>query len=238
MKARIAIVIAIGTLGLVGANEALALPNPPVQLAPTNGQPFTAGSDTITFQAQINPLPLTPPAFMDFYVSRGTPTFDSTGVMTNWIDHLHGGPTSGDPSIYAATTTTDMNWPDVPGTYQWQAVYYDCTQDPDCFNESATTFSFIIVPRSPSSVSPSNPPNTHFTAHPPHKTHKRKLTFSFKSDVAGATFQCLYAQGWSKCTSPHTFRHLKPGRFRFQVKAIVNGVEDPTPASWFFKVLP
>ena len=48
----------------------------------------------------------------------------------------------------------------------------------------------------------------------------------------------LYAQGWTKCTSPHVFRHLKPGRFRFQVKAILNGVEDPTPASWFFKVLP
>jgi hypothetical protein len=80
-------------------------------------------------------------------------------------------------------------------------------------------------------------PNTFLNRHPPHRTHKRKVTFRFSSNMAGAKFRCLYAQGWQPCRSPHTFRHLKPGRYRFQAQAVVNGVPDPSPASWTFRVL-
>jgi hypothetical protein len=80
-------------------------------------------------------------------------------------------------------------------------------------------------------------PNTILNRHPPHRTHKRKVTFRFSSNMSSAKFRCLYAQGWQPCRSPHTFRHLKPGRYRFQAQAVVNGVPDPTPASWTFRVL-
>jgi IPT/TIG domain len=80
-------------------------------------------------------------------------------------------------------------------------------------------------------------PNTFLNRHPPHRTHKRKVTFRFSSNMSSAKFRCLYAQGWQPCRSPHTFRHLKPGRYRFQAQAVVNGVPDPTPASWTFRVL-
>ena len=79
-------------------------------------------------------------------------------------------------------------------------------------------------------------PNTFITQHPKHRTHKRHVAFAFSSDTPGVSYQCLYAEGWAKCGSPHVFRHLTPGRYRFQVKAIVNGVGDPTPASWTFRV--
>jgi hypothetical protein len=79
-------------------------------------------------------------------------------------------------------------------------------------------------------------PDTFLTHRPKHRTHRRKVAFAFSSDMPGVSYQCFYAQGWADCSSPHTFRHLKPGRYKFQVKAIGSGVEDPTPASWTFRV--
>jgi hypothetical protein len=230
MRAPLAIVIAIGTLGLVAATEALGDSIPPTQVSPADQVSFTAPADQIVFQA--SPPTGVTPTYMDFYISRDT-AVDSTGVFSNFIDHIHGGPSS-----YAARPSSDVNWPDRPGTYYWQAVYHDCAQAPmDCFNESTTTRSFTINPRPASTVGPGNEPNTFLTRRPRHRTHKRKVTFAFSSDVAGAHFRCLYAEGWSHCRSPHTFRHLKPGRYKFKARAVVNGVKDPTPASWVFKVL-
>jgi IPT/TIG domain len=82
-----------------------------------------------------------------------------------------------------------------------------------------------------------NAPDTFLTHHPRHHTHKRQVSFAFDSNMDGAQFQCLFAQGWAKCRSPHVFRHLKPGRYRFMAEAIVNGVADPTPASFTFRIL-
>jgi hypothetical protein len=233
MRARLAIVVAFATLGLVVATEALA-DNPPAQLLPADGASFTASGVQIVFQASINPLPAPAPAHMDFYISKD-PQVDANGVLANWFNNFRGNPT-GDPMIYAAGTSSDVNWPNIPDTYYWQAVYFDCGVDPDCFNES-TTRSFTITPRPASSVGSGSEPETFLTHHPRHRTHKRKVAFAFSSDVAGAHFQCFYAKGWAKCKSPHIFRHLETGRYRFQTRAVVNGVEDPDPASWVFKVL-
>jgi hypothetical protein len=79
-------------------------------------------------------------------------------------------------------------------------------------------------------------PNTFIDRHPHHRIHKRKVAFTFSSDVTGVTYKCLYAAGWTKCHSPLTFRHLRPGRYRFKVEAVVNGVADPTPATFTFRV--
>ncbi|MDQ2940538.1 MAG: IPT/TIG domain-containing protein, partial [Actinomycetota bacterium] len=87
----------------------------------------------------------------------------------------------------------------------------------------------VVVPKAIS-------PNTFLTHHPKHRIHKRQVAFAFSSDMPGVSYQCFYAHGWADCNSPQTFRHLKPGRYQFRVKAIVNGVEDPTPASWTFRV--
>jgi hypothetical protein len=234
LRARLTIVIAIGTLGLAAAPEAIA-ENPPTQILPADGASFTAPADQLVFQASTNQVPA--PTYMDFYISRGT-AVDAMGVLSSFIDHFHGGATSGDPTLFAANPGSDTSWPDRPGTYYWQAVYYDCmTGGPDCLNQSTTTRSFTINPRPASTVGTGSEPNTFLNRRPRHRTHKRKVTFAFSSDVAGAHFRCLYAEGWSHCRSPHTFRHLKPGRYKFKAQAVVNGVKDLTPASWVFKVL-
>jgi len=80
-------------------------------------------------------------------------------------------------------------------------------------------------------------PNTFITHHPKHRTHHRKVSFAFSSNVQGASFQCFYANGWAKCKSPHVFHHLSPGRYKFKVRSKVNGVEDKTPASFVFRIL-
>lgn len=230
MSVRLAIVVAVAVVALAFAAEALA-EDPPTQVLPADGASFTAQPGQITLEASTDASP----SLMDFYISKDTQV-DSNGVLANWFDHFRGGPTSGDPTLYAGAPSADVLWPTTPGTYYWQAVYFDCTTGgPDCFNQSSIR-TLTITPLSPYTPG-ANAPNTFLTHHPRHRTHKRKVTFTFRSNVAGASFRCLYAAGWANCRSPHIFRHLKPGRYRFEAQAVVNGVEDPTPASWIFKVL-
>jgi hypothetical protein len=238
MRARLAIVVAIATLGLVVATDALA-DNPPTQVLPADGASFTSPADQLIFQT-LTPAGANPsPNRVDFYVSKDN-LHDSNRVLANWFDHLRGNPTTDNPMLYAASPSSDVNWPDRPDTYYWQAVYRDCVQagpySLDCLNISGTQ-SFKINPRPASTVGRGSEPKTFLDFHPRHRTHKRKVKFAFSSDVIGANFQCFYAKGWAACKSPHIFRHLEPGRFRFQTRAVVNGVEDPSPASWFFRVL-
>jgi hypothetical protein len=96
---------------------------------------------------------------------------------------------------------------------------------------------FTINPLPASAVTDPSQVETFLNKKPRHRTHHRKIKFAFSSNVDGAKFQCLFAQGWEKCRSPHVFRHLRPGRFKFEVRAVVNGIKDPDPAIWFFRVL-
>lgn len=82
--------------------------------------------------------------------------------------------------------------------------------------------------------------------------HKRaRVSFRFGSPDAGARFQCrvkrLPKQGTRKamaskaakfkgCKSPRSYR-LKPGRYRFEVRAVLAGVPDRTPAKRSFRVV-
>jgi hypothetical protein len=230
MRARLAIVVTVASIALALASEAVA--DAPFQEGPADGAVFTAG-DNITFAARVtsgaNPG-------MDFYVSRDASTNPPpNGILTNWFDHFRGSQASGDPTLYTASTSSDDGWPSKPGTYYWQAVQ-DCAAVPLCDTASQPR-SFVINAKPASSVGPGNEPKTFLKRHPKHKTHQRTVRFSFYSDVKGAHFQCLFALGWKKCKSPHVFRDLKPGRYQFKVRAVVNGVKDPSAAVWFFKVL-
>jgi hypothetical protein len=282
---------------------------------------------------------------MDFYISRDDQA-GSDGVLLNAFDIFQAGPV-GDPTVYTADPGSDVNWPNKPGTYYWQAVYHVCANaDPNCFGpirslivdplpppaqvspkDGATipfagrrTFSMHDVPsyshdgtrlliefsRSterapdgtfvhpkliarPDSVGggvyeydfvrpftehpgvyhwiverfdcaaepdpdcyvtsdevrsftvdgppPGAVPNTLLKRHPGHRTRKRRIRFSFRSNLPGASFQCFYTGGWTSCRSPETFRHLKRGRYRFKVRAVLDGKKDPTPAKWLFRVV-
>jgi hypothetical protein len=338
VRARLAIVAAVGGLALTGVPEALA---DPIPLAPADGTAFTARADQITFRASTAVSPS--PGRIDFYISKVNET-GSDGVLSSPIDTFFAGPDADIPPAYEASPGSDASWPNKPGTYHWQAVYYNCAfADLNCFSqirsltvnplpaptqispdEGATipyggqaTFSVQDVPsythdgtrlyiefsegtdlspdgtfadryllappsaaagstyeyelRTPFSNDPGTyywmverfdcsaeadcdvtngqirsftvaapvagpAPNTIFTHHPPRRTHKRRARFAFSSSIPGSSFQCFYTGGWSRCRSPQRFRHLKPGRYRFKVRAVANGKRDPTPAKWLFRV--
>jgi hypothetical protein len=76
---------------------------------------------------------------------------------------------------------------------------------------------------------------------------KAKVRFTFSSDVKGTSFECALVKkkkgrkkapkpSFKACKSPRTYR-LKPGAYKFSVRAVLNGVADPTPASRGFKVI-
>lgn len=236
MRARLVILLAVGGVALAVAAQALA-DLPPDQVLPEDGAQFTAQPGQITFQASTTAIPS--PAQMDFYISEDTQTNPVTGVLSNSINVVHGGSTGGDPPVYAASPNPNETWPVRPGTYYWQAVYHDCDQSlpPDCFNESTTIRSLTINPLPAAAVTSASQVETFLDHHPRRRTRNRKVMFHFSSNVAGASFRCLFAKGWADCKSPHTFRHLKPGRYKFEARAVVNGLDDPTPVSWVFRVL-
>jgi hypothetical protein len=121
-----------------------------------------------------------------------------------------------------------------PGTYYWIAERADCQAEADCVVTNDEIRSFTVAPKPPPPAI--KPPNTFFTHRPGRRTHKRRVRFAFASNVAGASFECFYTEGWSRCRSPQIFRHLKPGRYRFKVRAVAHHQRDRSPASWLFKV--
>jgi hypothetical protein len=79
------------------------------------------------------------------------------------------------------------------------------------------------------------------------KTKKSKVKFSFSSPDAGAKFECALVKkkkGKKKaakpkfrpCRSPQVYR-LKPGAYKFSVRAVLNGVADKSPATRGFRVV-
>jgi hypothetical protein len=82
------------------------------------------------------------------------------------------------------------------------------------------------------------------------KTRRKraKVRFTFSSTAAGATFECALVKlprgkhkkppkpAFKACRSPKKLS-LKPGRYRFSVRAVSGGVVDPTPATRGFRIV-
>jgi len=86
------------------------------------------------------------------------------------------------------------------------------------------------------------PPTTHITRKPPKVARvdsgkeKKRVKFEFNSTTPGATFLCkLDKQSYQACTSAKRYS-VSPGQHTFKVKAVINGVEDASPAVYRFKV--
>jgi CSLREA domain-containing protein len=84
------------------------------------------------------------------------------------------------------------------------------------------------------------PPETRITKGPKAKTRSRKAKFKFSSSEPGSKFECkLDRKRFKRCSSPKTYKGLKPGKHVFKVRAVDKaGNVDPTPAKKKFKVLP
>jgi streptogramin lyase len=77
---------------------------------------------------------------------------------------------------------------------------------------------------------------------------RRKVSFRFASPEAGAGFECRLRRlprkpiakaskgAFAPCASPRTYR-LRPGRYRFEVRAVLAGIADPTPAGRSFRIV-
>jgi hypothetical protein len=67
---------------------------------------------------------------------------------------------------------------------------------------------------------------------------KRRATFSFASGERGSKFQCkLDKRKFKPCTSPKTYKKLKPGKHVFRVKARDRaGNVDRTPTVRRFRI--
>jgi len=81
------------------------------------------------------------------------------------------------------------------------------------------------------------------------RAKRRKVEFRFDSPSAGASFQCRLKRlprkpiakatktaDFGPCASPRTYR-LGPGRYRFDVRAVLAGVPDPTPSGRSFRIV-
>jgi Tol biopolymer transport system component len=90
------------------------------------------------------------------------------------------------------------------------------------------------IPQGPGSTAP----ETTILKGPKKKTTDRTPTFTFESNVNGATFECkLDAKPFAACTSPKKYKKQGYGRHTFQVRAIAGGVTDATPATKRWKVV-
>jgi Tol biopolymer transport system component len=70
---------------------------------------------------------------------------------------------------------------------------------------------------------------------------KRTATFTFKAVGTATGFRCALARNGAKaafrpCVSPKTYRHLRPGKYKFEVLALNGTVTDKTPAKKKFTI--
>lgn len=127
-------------------------------------------------------------------------------------------------------------------TFQVRAIDPDENVDP---SPAGYTFDVVLpaagsplAPVAPVRSAPALPPQTTIGAKPPAKTRDRTPTFRFRSTGSGATFQCkVDGTAFKPCRSPFTTKSLSFGRHTVQIRAVVGGLADPTPAAYSFKVV-
>lgn len=85
------------------------------------------------------------------------------------------------------------------------------------------------------------PPNTRITQ-ATIGSNKGKAVFKFKASGTKTGFQCALVSKkqrkprFKSCRSPKTYKHLKNGRYTFEVRATGPGGKDPSPAKKRFKI--
>jgi hypothetical protein len=202
---------------------------PPTQSSPADGSTIAYGGHRIFSLTDAPPYSRTGTHLGIEFAT--TPDLAPDGTFAHPL--VTARPSAAGGRVYRYDFTTPFT--NEPGTYYWIVERFDCAAEADCFVTNDEIRSFTVA--DPTQPPPPDVPNTRLTRHPGHRTLRHRVTFGFTSNVPGASFQCFYTQGWTDCRSPQTFRHLKPGRYRFKVRAIANGKRDPTPATFLFKVV-
>jgi hypothetical protein len=105
----------------------------------------------------------------------------------------------------------------------------------------------VLMPHPPSEEGEIPPPckaqeatgvETEISKGPKKKTSKRTAKFKFDSPLPDATFECkLDSKKFKPCESPVKYKGLKPGKHKFQVRAIdASGNPDPSPDKYKWKI--
>jgi len=119
-------------------------------------------------------------------------------------------------------------------------------EDADDTNNSSTDFFFAspsprnnATPPTETACGGGNPgggPDTKIDKGPKKKTKKKKATFKFSSTTPGATFECsVDGKAFASCASPFKVK-VKKGKHEFEVRAVLAGVTDGSPAEQNWKV--
>ena len=86
-------------------------------------------------------------------------------------------------------------------------------------------------------TAPTVGPDTTITSAPPSLINTRSVLISFASNIPFASFQCSVDGGaFVGCLNPRPINSLADGTHTFQVRAVVGGRVDPTPATASFTV--
>lgn len=141
-----------------------------------------------------------------------------------------------DAAPFAACASTGITFNGLangPHTFRVRAI--DPSKNVD---QSPAAYTFSVAVEEPPHEEPPVAPQTSLIGKPLKKTSDRTPSFRFRASVAGASFQCAVDRGRFKaCRSPYTTPSLRPGRHTFLVKAVANGLADPTPVKVSFQVL-
>lgn len=124
-------------------------------------------------------------------------------------------------------------------SFQVRAVDASANVDPTPAGFSfQVVFALVQLGLPPAPAPPPPAPQTSISAKPAAKTLDRTPTFRFRSDAAGASFQCALDRGpFKTCHSPFTTKLLKPGPHTFSVRAVLGAGKDLSPAKFRFKVV-
>jgi large repetitive protein len=185
-------------------------------------------ADTTPPQTKIDSFPPDPSP-----VSTASFTYESNEPGSSFECALDAAPFS----PCAASGATYLGLANGPHSFQVRAMDPSANVDPTPagYSWSVAVAGSAIVPAP--LIQPAEP-QTFLTKKPAARTRDRTPTFRFRSDTAGAHFQCQLDRGpYRRCRSPHTTRKLSLGRHSFAVRALVGSQIDPTPARFRFKVV-
>jgi hypothetical protein len=165
-------------------------------------------------------------------------TYGSNEAASTFQCKLDGGSFSSCP----AGGITYSGLAEGPHSFQVRAIDASHNTDPTPAGYSFTVVLASAAPAGPS-IGPapgrgaSAAPNTRI-AKGASRIHDRTPTFRFSSSKPGTSFQCKLDGGaFGTCRSPFTTKKLSLGSHTLQVRAILKGATDPTPAKLSFKIV-
>jgi hypothetical protein len=136
---------------------------------------------------------------------------------------------------------------DLDGNPRALPAYTSCAGNPPAVTDIGA-YEFVPFAGELACPAPLRPPNTSIS-NTKISRRKRTVSFSFQALGTASGFECELlkprykhhkkpSNHFSSCKSPKIYRHLRPGKYKFEVRALNAAGVDPTPATKKVKVKP